>query len=175
MQAALVHLFNAESRQKYTQELYNKMVDSYDGNGQDIITKAGGKLRANRDSNPSAFAKDCAIRLSYSLNGAGHPIASPSSYPESIRVATSENSGNFIYGTPGIQRYLNTEFGSGTVVTDMNSLVGKQGITLYENYHADLYDGSDLIGNAGGFFTRLFVNTAARYAEGHKVFFWEAQ
>lgn len=137
-----------------------------------LINELGGKVEQNYELRKSPDVKvaaqwlnTCTVKVCHALNRAGAPIPHPRELPSNIRALTSSDSGNYIYGIPDFTRYMNQTYGTPlTLEGSLSSIIGKQGIIVFENFHADLWDRNSMISNVGN---------AGRYIQTRKAFFWE--
>lgn len=164
------------SSKAVTANNFDTIKNQYDGNGEQIVRQAGGKLWQNfsnyyepiNGTPDEKWKNTCAVRLSNAMNKGGNAIPSPSQLPSNIRVLTSDNSGNFIFGASNFANYMRLTNGDPEeVANDLSNIQGRKGVIYFDNYHIDLWDGTTLVGNG---------DNAANYIEsGHPAIFWEAK
>lgn len=108
-----------------------------------VASMIGGKIKLNYDS--GTFSNFCAIRVSRSLNLAGHQIP----YIKD-QVSSGSDGRWYIYRVRVLTKYLEEQYGKGEVVQPVkhkDALKGRRGIIIFEvavwnnaSGHADLWD-----------------------------------
>jgi len=89
--------------------------------------------------------------------------------PSNIKVLSSDNDGNFIYRAKDFSRYMEkTNEEPINVKDDLSNIQGKKGVIYFDNYHIDLWDETNLVGNGSSAFD--YINNRNKPAV-----FWEAK
>ena len=161
-----------------TEDNFNLMKQNYDGDGAAVAKDAGGKVWQNVSKFHSPkegerpdprWVNTCGIRLSHAMNHSNLDIPKPSSLPSNIKVLSSDNDGNFIYRAKDFSRYMEkTNDEPISVKDDLSNIQGKKGVIYFDNYHIDLWDETNLVGNGSSAFD--YINNRNKPAV-----FWEAK
>lgn len=122
---------------------FSAMMAAYPtGEAQDVLQKIGGKVEANN------FKNSCSIRVSRSLNYAGHSVEY---IPPNLTVSGKDGKW-YIYRVKTLTKYLHEKFGEPDITIHkkpyQEHLTGKRGIIVFEvdawrdaSGHATLWNG----------------------------------
>ena len=90
----------------------------------------------------------CAVRLSNAFNKAGYDVLDDAFKNTDFVTVGDGHGGRYIMGADDLARHLGVATRENRV-GDMSEVAGRQGIIYFENYHIDLFDGSEMVGNDG--------------------------
>jgi len=138
---AMQFLYNAASQEKWK---FDKLSKSYQ-NKTDTLTGKKFHPTALQDIEEGG---SCATRLSNAFNRAGYDTLGDAFKNTPITTVGDGLGGRYIMGAASLADHLGVD-GASYIVNDMSSIQGKRGIIYFENYHIDLYDGTNMVGNGG--------------------------